>query len=239
MSFTTLVPITGQGELELRNLLDSLASSFESALAGVDDLHSCRLVVVPATAAGMQQLHVLMNVVHDRLLDDHLRALIAAAGPLFLRVFERSGVSAPGDLIALWTRHRVYQNTMHIGSPRRSLADIRLDRELREEIGEFADRSAAGKWPADTSAETIRIEIREHVLAVSRDRALPTGPAASLSKLGQALRAVDFVTTFSFPAMGTLSTDITDAIERIPDRGRRELTRIAYRLWWLYAAIPT
>ena len=221
-------------------MLDGLASSFERALAGVDDLHSCRLVVVPATAAGMQQLHVLMNVVHDRLLDAHLRALIAAAGLLFLRVFERSGVSTPADLPALWTRHRLRQNTMHIGSPRRSLADIRLDRELREEIGEFADRSlAAGKWPADTPAETIRIEIREHILAASRHRALPASGAAPLSKLGQVLRAVDFVTTFSFPAMGTLSTDITNAIERIADRGRRELTRIAYRLWWLYACIPT
>jgi hypothetical protein len=129
---------------------------------------------------------------------------------------------------------------MHIGAIRRTLADIRLDRELREEIGDFADRSlAADRWPADTPAETIRRDIREHVLAEARHRPLPTGPAIPLSTLGRALRCVDFVTTFAFPAMGTLSTDITIAIERISDRGRRELTRIAYRLWWLYAGIPT
>jgi hypothetical protein len=129
---------------------------------------------------------------------------------------------------------------MHIGAIRRTLADIRLDRELREEIGAFAARSlAADRWPADTPAETIRRDIREHVRAEARHRPLPTGPAIPLSTLGRALRCVDFVTTFAFPAMGTLSTDITIAIERISDRGRRELTRIAYRLWWLYAGIPT
>jgi hypothetical protein len=232
--------MTGISEPDLRAKLDGMAADLEQALTSVDDLHSFRLVVVPATAAGMQQLHLLMNLVHDRRLDVHLDALIASAGPLLVRAFENGGVSVPGDLAVAWKRHRVRQNTMHIGSLRRSLADIRLDRELREAIGEFADRElAVGRWPDETPAETIRRDIREHILAEARNRPLPTGPAATLSTLGRALRGVDFMTTFAFPAMGTLSTDITLAVERIAERGRRELMRILYRVWWLYAAIPT
>ncbi|MGH7956354.1 MAG: hypothetical protein ACREH8_05010, partial [Opitutaceae bacterium] len=240
LSFTALIPVAGCGEPELRAVLDELAPNLEQALARVDDLHSFRLVVVPETAAGVQQLHVLMNAVHDRPLDEHFQAVVDAAGPLLAQAFTFCGISAAGELPALWKRHRVRQNTMHIGTARRSLADIRLDLELREEIGTFADRElAAGRWPADTSAEKIRRDIREHILTVARDRPLPTGPTAPPSALGRGLQFIDFVTTFGFPAMGTLSTDITNAIDRIGDRGRRALTRLAYRVWWLYAGIPT
>ena len=240
LSFTTLVPIRGCGEPALRARLDGLAPELERALPAVEDLHSFRLVVVPPTVTGVKELHLLMNVVHDRPLEEHLRALIGAVGALLVRAFEPAGVSDSAALVALWRRHRVRQNTMHLGVPRRSLADIRRDRGLREEIGRFADQElAAGRWPDDTPAETIRRQIRDHVLAVAHERSLPTSPAPRLSLLGRVLRLVDFVNTFAFPAMGTLATDIGIAIDRIAVRGRRELTRLAYRVWWIYAAIPT
>jgi hypothetical protein len=240
LSFTTLIPVLARTEAELAGLLGGMAGEFERVLPAVEDLHSFRLVVVPANAGGLRQVHVLMNLVHDRPLDDHLGALLAAAGPLLVRAFAFTGISHPAGLPALWKRHRVRQNTMHIGAVRRTLAEIRLDQALRDEIGHYADAQlAANRWPVNTPAETIRRDIRTHILHAARTRSLPTGPAPARSKLGKLLHSIDFLTTFGFPAMGTLSTDIGIAIDGIADRGRRELTRLAYRLWWIYAGIPT
>lgn len=239
-SFTALVPVVRGDEAGLRALLDGLAPEFERALGGVDDLHSFRLVVVPATAPGMSRLHLLFNVVHDRPRREHFAALQESAGALLVRAFASTGVTTIEALVSCWERYEVPQATMHLGSLRRSLAEIRLERNLREEIGMFADAAlAAGRWPEGTPAEVIRREIREHVEAVAGERDLPTGPAPAVSKLGCALQFIDLLKTFAFPAMGTLRTDIAIAVDRIADRGRRDLTCLAHRLWWLYAAVPT
>jgi hypothetical protein len=239
-SFTALVPVATGDETGLRALLDGLAPEFERVLGTVDDLHSFRLVVVPATAPGMSQLHLLFNVVHDRPRREHFVALQEAAGGLLVKAFAATGVVTPEDLTSCWERYEVAHATMHLGSLRRTLAEIRLERNLREEIGTFADAAlAAGRWPEGTSAEVIRREIREHVEVVAGQRNLPMGPAPAVSKLGRTLQFIDLVKTFAFPAMGTLKTDIAIAVDRIADRGRRDLTRIAHGLWWLYAAIPT
>src|SRR5262245_9396113 len=101
--------------MELRTLLGGLAGDLEKALRRVDDLHSLRLAVVPANAPGMEQLHVLMNVVHDRPRQEHFEALLRVAGMPLLRAFANAGASIPSDLPELWERHHLRQNTMHIG----------------------------------------------------------------------------------------------------------------------------
>ena len=241
LSFTALVPIVRGTEQELRDLLAKLRPTIEAALPAVDDLHSFRLVVVPASAPGVQQLQLLLNLVHDHPLDEHLTALIACAGPSLTQVFASAGGSGdPQELPALWQQHRVRENTLHLGAIRRALADIRLEEALREEIGLLADHALAeGRWQADTPAETIRLELQRRVLAEASRRNLPAGPAPVLSSLGRALQFKDLLKTFLFPAIGVLSTDISNAIRRISDRGRRRRTRIAYSLWWIYGGIPT
>lgn len=225
----------------LQATLERMRPALEAALAAVDDLHSFRLVVVPPDAPGLQQLHLLVNAVHDRPLAEHLDGLVAKAGDLLAEAFAAAGgLAGPGGLPALWRRHRVREHTLHLGAIRRTLADIRSERRLREEIGAFADRAlAAGRWTADTPAERIRRDIRDHVLAMAPQGGLPSGPAAPLTAAGRALRYLDRLATFAFPGIGVLATDIGHAIRRIPDRGVRELTRLAYGVWWLYGAIPT
>ena len=222
-------------------MLEPLRPAIAAALPAVDDLHSFRLVVVPANAPGMQQLHLLLNLVHDRPLDEHLSALISCAGHLLTQAFADAENSAnPQELSTLWQQHRVRENTVHLGAICRALADIRLEQALREELGMFADRALAeGRWQADTPAETIRLELQRHILIEAHHQRLPTAPAPTLSPVGRALRFNDLLKTFLFPAIGVLSTDISNAIQRISDRGRRARTRIAYSLWLIYGAIPT
>lgn len=241
LSFTSLVPVTHGTEHELRTLSAKLVPALEAALATVDDLHSFRLVVVPESAPGMRQTHLLVNFVHDRPLDEHLASLVAAVGRLLVPVFEYAGVDEGSEGLAqLWLRHRVRENTKHLGAVGRRLADIRSERRLREEMGTFADQALAeGQWPAGTTAETVRRAIRAHVLARGGSGGLPEGPAPGNSKLGNVARFVDLLKTFAFPAIGVLRTDIGNAIRDIPDRGRREVASIAHALWWIYGAIPT
>ena len=241
LSFTALVPVARGTEHQLRTLLAERAARLEAALATVEDLHSFRLVVVPEDAPGVRQTHLLVNFVHDRPLDEHLAALVAAVGRLLAPVFVHAGIKEEGEGLAeLWLRHRLRENTKHLGAVGRRLVDIRSEQRLREEMGAFADRAlAGGQWPAGTTAETVRRAIRAHVLSRRESGELPDGPAPGNSKLGNVARFADLLKTFAFPAIGVLWTDIRNAIRDLPDRSQREVASIAYALWWIYGAIPT
>jgi hypothetical protein len=240
-SFTALVPVPDGNEEKLRAALAGLGREFEATLAAVDDLHSFRLVVVPANAPGMRHLHLLVNIVYDRPFEEHFAALMAAAGSVLRRAFTAAGIGGEDDVLRQrLVAHRVRENTKHLGAIGRSLKDIRQEQALREEVGLFADEALArGTWNPDTPAEVVRRAIREHIVARDGAGGLPTGPAEPISKVGRKARAVDLLKTFAFPAIGVLRTDIEIAIGRMADRGKRDLTRLAYALWWIYGAIPT
>lgn len=240
-SFTALLPVRPGDEAELRATVARFAPRIEAALPGVEDLHSFRLVVVPADAPGMTRTHLLVNFVHDRPLDEHLAAWQAALGPVLGEMLTTVGaVGATEEWPEVLGRHRVRENTVHLGAIGKSVADIRRERALRETIGEFVDQAlAAGNWTSDTSAETVRRDVRDYVRARGAAAGLPEGPAAAVSAGGRALRFLDLLKTFAFPAIGVLRTDIGVAIRRIAERGRRDLARVAYAFWWLYGAIPT
>src|SRR3954463_5651304 len=79
ISFTALIPVSNQSEAGLRSLLEKRAPAIINAVSTIDDLHSFRLVVVPANVTGVGSPQLLLNLVHDRALDEHLASLVGAA----------------------------------------------------------------------------------------------------------------------------------------------------------------
>jgi hypothetical protein len=239
-SFTAFVPIAGARQSELDQRLRSLGPSLEAALAGAADLHTLRLVALPAGAPG-GPARVLFNSVRDSSLGVHLNILIAAAGPLLAEALAGADFpGAPGDIPALLMRCRVTEMTVHLGAINASVADILSERKLLEEIqGQMDEAVRLGRWPPGTSAEAIRQELMAHVLSLPQGLDLPRGARAPLSWIGRGLRFVDLVTTFAFPAIGVLAQDIQNAIKRIADPRVRRVAWLGYGLWWIYGGLFT
>lgn len=237
-SFTAVVPMPGLEATTLHARLARLDAAFQATLGNVGDLHSFRLVAVPPDAKGGNVTRLLVNSVHDLPLGEHLPALFHAAGPLLDEAL--AGVSAPAGLLGLLLGHRVHEQTLHLGAIGQSVRDILGERRLREAVQSFVDaRIEAGAWGPGTPAETIRQEVRAHVLAEVRDPDVPRDTRPPLPLDARALRLLDLLASFAFPAMGVLAVDIQAAIQRIADSAVRLVTSVAYALWWVYGAIPT
>jgi hypothetical protein len=240
LSFTTLVPVGTTSDAEVHARIVGLAPQLKAALATVGGLHTFRLVAAPPESPG-GAVRVLLNFVHDEPLDSQLSGLMVAIGEPLLAAF--AGAEFPGtkvDLPSLLVRHRASDLTFHLGAINRSVRDILAEDNLLEAVEAFADvRLASGAWAPETTAETIRRELREHVLSLPLELGLPRGPAPGISLTGKLLRFLDLLATFAFPSIGVLAVHIQKAIGRIARPGLRRLAWVAYGLWWIYGAFFT
>jgi hypothetical protein len=232
-SFTAIVPAPEATVAAARERIDGLEPALQKALARVSDLHSLRLCVVPADLAELEDVQLLINVVHDLPLDQHLEDLDREAGELLATALDIPRAD-------LWNRlhaHRVRERTLHLGAEGLRVRDIQSEQRLREEIGLFVDeRLASGTWGLQTDPETMRLEIRAHAQGIPD---LPRGPRLAKPVEGAFLRVASVVKTFAFPAIGVLGTHISAAVRRIKGPTRRAMARILLGLWWIYGALFT
>lgn len=240
LTLTALIPVGTETETAVRMRLTALAPRLEAVLATVPDLHTLRLVAVPPHAPG-ESVRVLFNCVHDHLLDEHLAALMAAAGKLLAEAMTGAAFSGkPEDLPGLLLSCRVPEHTFHLGAINKSVSAILSEHRLRVVIETFADEQlAAGHWNPSTPAETIRREIRRHVLAQPPAAKLPSGPMPAVSSEGKFLRFLSLLVTFALPTIGVLAPHIVRAIRRITPPAQRLAAWVGYGLWWIYGALPT
>jgi hypothetical protein len=239
-SLTAIVPIPGASTDVLRARLEALAAPIEAAVAAVPTLHSLRMAAVPAREGEQPGASVLVNLVHDEPPATDVGELVRVAGPLLARALDGAARfdGDPRGLAALLDRHREREHTVHLGAIGRTVREVHAEHRLREAIQTFADAQLrTGAWDERTSAETMRVEMRAHVL--SRGDGLPTGPAPSAPASARALRAADLIASFAFPAIGVLAPDVHEAIGRIERAPARIAARVAWGLWWLYGGIPT
>ena len=240
-SLTVVVPVTATGVDELRTRLSNLARSFRQALEKLNDLHSFRLVVVPPDIGNDRSTRILLNIVHDEPLENHLAKLIETAGELLVEAFAGAGFSgSPADLPQFFMRHRLRENTVHLGAINKTVSDIKSEDRLREKIEVFIDdQMDRGSWDENTDIERIRQRIKDYILQKDGGEGLPLAPSQNLNPTARLLKFIDLIATFAFPAIGVLAKDTLEAIGRIKDETHRTAARLAYGLWWIYGGIFT
>jgi hypothetical protein len=239
-SFTAFVSVSGATQSGLNERLRSLAPRLEAALAGAADLHALRLVALPpSTPDGPAR--ILFNSVRDSSLSEHFTVLVAAAGPLLAEAFAGAGFAGNAERIpALLMSCRITEMTVHLGSVNATVADVLAERRLLDAIELEMDAAVrSGRWPPGTPAESIRKELRAHVLSLPAHLGLPKSAPLPLSWIGRGLRFFDLLTTFAFPAIGVLAQDIQNAIRRIVHPRRRAFAWLGYGLWWVYGGLFT
>ncbi len=230
-ALTALVPVRDATADALRARLDILAPAIEGALAATETVHTLRMcAIAPDPALGRRDVAVLLNLVHDGPLADTLAELDRVAGA---ELADALGC-ARGDVTGLLGRHRHREQTLHVGAIRRTVRQIRADRETREAVQDQVDARLAADPGAAADPERIRRACRDALPEhLGRD---PTPP---VSVAGRLARLLDLLRMFLVPAMGVLGPDISAAVGRIERPWRRALTRGAWAAWWLYGAIPT
>lgn len=238
-TLTALVPVGDVPLAAVHANLQQLAPDIGRALAGLPGLHAFRLVAVPPAQPG-GPTRVLLNSVFDPPRDEHVPVLLGAIGAPLVRAFAGAGVSRVDELPDLLMRFRVREETFHLGAINQSVEATLAEQRLLEAVEAFADAQvAAGQWGADTPAEQIRREIQAHVLAQPPEAGLPRAAAPALPLEARALRLVDLVLTFAFPAIGVLAPHIAKAIQRLRNPAARTTAWVAYGLWWIYGALFT
>lgn len=237
-SFTAIVPVEEASEDGLKSALLARAEEIQNAVRTLDDLHSFRVLVIPADTEAGQPVRVLLNSIHDRPLREHLDQLANRTVSMLAPVL-RVAVSA-ADLVALLLRHWTRENTYHLGAIKHSLAQIRANARLVEVVERFLDdqqKSPAGR--SDLSPVEIKEAIRRHVVSMADSEPLPTGPMPELSLGARCLRFLSLIVTFAFPLIGVLAVHIGAAIRRMENPAWRGLARAGYGLWWVYGGIWT
>jgi hypothetical protein len=240
LSFTALVPVGMASAADVHARIAALAPQLKAAMAAIGELHTFRLVVAPPKLPG-GAVRVLLNFVHDGPLDAVLASLVSSAGGTIAAAFAGAEfLGGANDLPGLLAAHRLADRTFHLGAINKSVRDILSENRLVEALEAFSDaRLAEGLWGPGTPAESIRRELRAHVLALPLGLELPRGPAPGLPWAGKVLRFLDLLATFAFPGIGVLAVAIQKAINRIAKPWLRRLAWLAYGLWWIYGAFFT
>ena len=239
LTFTSIIPLGSSDHRRLHDRLRERETEWIDQLPSVPDLHSFRLVAVPPDARS-EQAALLMNTVHDRPIEPHLKDLLKVVGEGLRTALEDVGIILTDHALyhTLITR-RSMEQTFHLGAINQGVQTIHRERHLRETLQRYADdRLASGAWSLDTPPETMWRQARDFVQG-SADPALPKGPADTIGAEGRMRRFVSLLVTFAFPAMGVLAKDIAAAIKSISHRPACRTAWIAYGLWWIYGAVPT
>jgi hypothetical protein len=239
-SFTSVVPLPGADWQKLRSTLEAERDRYEERVKGIEDLHSFRLCAVPADERFSRPVSLLFNAVHDRPPGEAVKDLVDRTGAALAGDLSRAGhrVEAPA-LEGLLHRHRVREQTLHLGAIGKKLPDIRREQELRQRIERFVDeRLAAKAWTESTPAETTRLEIRAHLLSLGRADVLREA-CPPLPLHARAARLVDLVLAFMFPGLGLLAPDMVEAVGRIRHPIMRGAAWLGLAVWSVFGAITT
>lgn len=240
-TFTAFIPVQDGVTFEqLQHRLEQLNERFQSSLRQVKDLHSFRLGAIESDESTGQFVSVLFNTVHDDSPGKHLRSLVAHVGELLSTAFGlNSAADRSGALSQLILSNRVRENTFYVGSINATVAEIFQERQLKGAVQAYIlEQQKNGRWEASATTEQIRRDVRDQFLTIPAG--LPRERRGSLTAKGRWLRFLDLLATLIlFPFIGVLAVDINAAIRRNPQAWSRNLTWLAYSVWWVYGAIPT
>lgn len=240
-SFTAILPLGDGDPRAARRRIRGLEGALEAELAGVRDLHFLRLVAVPADARTGAGPRLLLNVVHDRPLDEHLADLTRRAGPILLAMLGDAAPSGrPLDLAPHLVAHRARDHTFYIGAVGLTVERIRAERALRDALEDRIDALEREGAFEGLSPEEARLALRRFAEAELTDARFARGPAPRPSAAARRLKLLDLALVFTlFPIIGVLGYDVMDAARRQRPGARRALTRVAAWGWWLWGAVPT
>jgi len=230
-SFSTLLPSAISDPQQLDHLLATREAAILTALAGIDDLHALRIVVVPPEPGHGPRL--LLNSVADSTPRQQQRRL-AAVLARHLHDIVGSEALEPAAFAALLGRHRIREATLFHASPGLSLRQIREDARLRHVLREWIrDLRAAGTLDR-MSLDEARLHARLHVQSLN-DPTCASGTAPPVK--GRWRRCLDLIGTFLFfPLLGVLGKDIQLAVCALQPGVNRVAGALLVALWWLYAA---
>ncbi len=209
-SLTCLFDIDPQQLEELRKELDAAGDQITRTpdlnLDAVKSLQFFRVQIFP-DPEDEHGPRLLFNTVYDGPLHDHLDELLAHIGKWFgslLSKYSQAKDTSNSALAELMLQHRVGENTLYLGFVLGSAEQIRQEHRLREMLGNFADqRIDVGKWGSNTSAESIRQELRAPVFGLNDD-SLPSGPRPKSTLLARVCRLLDMTKGFLSPFSGLL-----------------------------------
>ena len=238
-SFTALVPVGADSIEAITQRIREEVPGIAEGVADLGGLHSFRVLLVPDPEDGTTSAQLLLNAVHDGRVADFLRDLEAAVGPALARLYEPlSGSLRQGESIGSWLAdHRQREATVHIGLVGRTVNDIRAERQLRQVLQELVDEGRAAGWTDSTPAETIRLALRDRVLATG-DPSLPAGPRPPLSLGAKLSKAVSMLRALANPTSGLLARDVWEWTGRTSVVAKWSL-RVPLVLWALYTLVPT
>ncbi|WP_145168256.1 hypothetical protein [Planctomycetes bacterium Pla133] len=231
----------GEDPAAARDRVRRLEPDLVQRLGEVSDLHFLRLVVVPADERTGQGLRLLLNVIHDRPLDEHLADLTRRAGDVLIDMLGSTAPSGrPMDLPPFLLQHRVRDDALYIGAVGRTVQEIQAERRLRDALAERVDREeASGRWES-LDAEAARRELRAIARTEWTGPEFPLGRLPRPTRSQRTLKLVDLALVLTlFPIIGVLGYDLMDAVRRMEPGPKRALTRMGAWIWWLWGAIPT
>ena len=238
-SFTALVPVDADWMEAIRQRIVEEVPGIADGVAKVEGLHSFRVLLVPDPEEGAEGAQLLLNAVHDEPVADFLWDLETAVGPALVRLYEPlSGSLKDGQSIRSWLAdHRQREATVHIGLVGRTVEDIRQERRLREVLQGLVDEGRAAGWTESTPAESIRVSLRDRVLALD-DPSLPAGPRPGLSLVAKLSKAVSMLGALANPTSGLLAPDVLKWVGQKPAMTKWSL-RVLLVPWGLYTLVPT
>jgi hypothetical protein len=238
-SFTALVPVGSDSIDAIRQKIIEEIPGIADGIANLEGLHSFRILLVPDPEDDAQGAQLLLNAVHDEGVSDFLWDLEAAVGPALSRLYEPVSASLKdGQSVRSWlAAHRQREATVHIGLVGRTVEDIRREQRLREVLQVLIDEGRAAGWTHSTPAETIRVSLRDRVLAL-RDVGLPLGPRPRLSLGAKISKAVSWLGALANPTSGLLASDVLKWVGQKPAMIRWSL-RVLLVPWGLYTIVPT
>jgi hypothetical protein len=203
--FTVLLDVMSEPQALMAELVrvgDAIGELPEVPLERVSTLHFFRMQVIDAPHP-----RLLVDWVYDGPLEAHLDEFLLHVGPWFEALL-RKHAQVQGPLRAALHAHCIRAQTLHSGDVRGTAEDVRQEHRLREVASAFADAQlASGRWTAQTPPETLRAELRAHVLARA-EPGLPRGPRPRSSWRAFAGQWTDAARAVGAPWSGVLRQEI-------------------------------
>jgi hypothetical protein len=170
-ALTVIVEIAEGKEAPLRALLERIGDVVDLPECPIDfskftTVHFMRWVVLaPGKDAygATTPAQLVLSTNYDLPLERHLQELIAVPGAVLDQIYSHCiGYPGPGGLLPYLRQHRRPYAAFYVGARGRSVAQIRNEEKLREEIQGYLDLRADDPT-ASREPEVIRADIQEFV----------------------------------------------------------------------------
>jgi len=195
-AFAMVAPIRPDAVAALRTLLEGIGDDVRHNpvidLTALTTVHYLRILVVdgePDPAGGELPASLALATDYDPPYDDHIDELIRVGGDGLATIlghcagFPGAGQRSPAAVREFLEAHACTAPARYVGTPFRTVARVRAEAALREEIERFADdQQRRGAWVGKTPAQ-VRRAVRRHLQADQRFdwvwRAPPPDPDTS------------------------------------------------------------